>query len=294
LDVCIFSPLAIAYSQELDAFLHRSQGLSSLSKRDFFRLFWNAYNKSFTADNIASSWSKTGLYPLDPETVMQLFKKPHTSTEMVRASSQSSSSQSAISTSDWRSIRALVSEVVTGVHGIHDKRVQKLNNTILSLTTEIALLKSQNNGYKQAIFDEKKKRKRGRGLFEEVRAQDGQGATFFSPRKIKAAKDLLTQKEHAKEQEQRDRVAQKEARKRLQQQQQAEKEVRKVERAQKASQRKEEVALQTRQRQLAKDTRIAANSFNPSREQRAMIQPATRAGRITRRPNHLSDYHIDI
>jgi hypothetical protein len=321
----MFSPLAIAYSQELDAFLHRSQGLSSFSKRDFFRLCWNVYNKSFTADNIASSWSKTGLYPLDPETVMQLFEKPLTSTEIVRASSQSSSSQSAISTSDWRSIRALVSEVVTGVHGIHDKRVQKLNNTILSLTTEIALLKSQNNGYKQAIFDEKKKkRKRGRGLFEEVRAQDGQGATFFSSRKIKAAKDLLTQKEHAEEQEQRDRVAQKEARKRLQQQQQqqAEKEVRKVERAQKASQRKEEVALQTRQRQLAKDTRIAANSFNPSREeplqklkrptkrtkhlpeyvvashtpssQRAMIQPATRAGRITRRPNHPSDYHIDI
>jgi phage-related minor tail protein len=255
---------------------------------------------------------------------MQLFRKPLPSTEMVRASSQSSCSQSAISTSDWCSIWALVSEVVTGIHGIHDKKVQKLNNSILGLTTEIALLRSQNNGYKQAIFGEKKKRKRGRGFFEGVRAQDGQGATFFSPRKIKAAKDLLTQKEHAEEQEQRDRVAQKKARKRLQQQQQqqAEKEVRKVERAQKASQRKEEVALQTRQRQLAKDARITANSFNPSREeplqklkrptkrikhspepvmalhtpssQRATIQPVTRAGRITRRPNHPSDYHIDI
>jgi hypothetical protein len=322
LDVCMFSPLAIVFSQELDAFLHRSQGLSSLSIRDFFRLFWNAYNKSFTTDNIASGWSKTGIYRLDPEAVMQLFKKRLNSTEMVRASSQSSSSQSAISISDWRSIRALVSEVVTRVPGIHDKKVQKLNNTIISPTTEIGLLKSQNNGYMQAIFDEKKVRKRSRGLFEEVRAQDGQGATLFSPRKIKAAKDLLTQKEHAKEQKQRDRVAQKDSRQRPQQQYQAEKEVRKVERAQKASQRKEEVVLQTRQMQLAKDARIAANSFNPSREeliqnlkrsikrikhspepvvalhtpssQRAMIQPATRAGRITRRPNHPSDYDIDI
>jgi hypothetical protein len=322
LDVCMFSPLAIAYSQELDAFLHRSQGLSSISKRDFFGLFWNAYDRSFTADNIASGWSKTGLYPLNPEAVMQLFKKPLASTEMIRASSQSSSSQSAISTSDWRSIRALVSEVVTRSYGIHDKKVQKLNNTILSLTTEVSLLKSQNNGYKQALFDEKKKRKRGRGLFEEVRAKDGQGATFFSPRKIKAAKDLLIQKEHAKEQEQRDKVAQKEARKKLQQQKQAEKEARKAERVQKALQRKEEVALQRRQTQLAKDARIAAKpsdssckktlkkskrptkrvkhssepmvaSHTPS-SQMAVIQPATRAGRIIRRPDHLSDYCIDI
>jgi hypothetical protein len=198
---------------------------------------------------------------------MQLFRKPLPSTEMVRASSQSSCSQSAISTSDWCSIWALVSEVVTGIHGIHDKKVQKLNNSILGLTTEIALLRSQNNGYKQAIFGEKKKRKRGRGFFEGVRAQDGQGATFFSPRKIKAAKDLLTQKEHAEEQEQRDRVAQKKARKRLQQQQQqqAEKEVRKVERAQKASQRKEEEAKEAYQayQALTRACDGVAHAFEP-------------------------------
>lgn len=215
-----------------------------------------------------------------------------------------------------------MSEVVTEVHGIHDKKVKKLNNTILNLTTEIALLKSQNNGYKQALLDEKKKRKRGKGLFEEVRAQDGRGATFFSPRKIRAAKDLLTQKEQAKEQEKRDRVAQKEARKKLQEQQQIEKEERRAGRAQKALQRKEEAGLQTQQRQLAKDTRIAAKALDSSLKQppqkpkrptkrvkrslepmvalhtsssqMAVIQPATSSGRIIRRPKHLLDYQIDF
>lgn len=123
-------------------------------------------------------------------------------------------------------------------------------------------------------------------------------------------------------QEQRDMVAQKEARKRLQQQKQAGKEARNAERAQKALQRKEEVAHQTRQKQLAKDARIAANPFNSScketlkklkrpikrvkrssepmvalhtpSSQMVMLQPATRAGRIIRRPDHLSDYCIGI
>ena len=42
LDVGIFSPLSKAYSDELEAFLHASQGLSAITKRDFFRLFWKA------------------------------------------------------------------------------------------------------------------------------------------------------------------------------------------------------------------------------------------------------------
>jgi len=88
LDVGSFSPLAIYYRQQLDAFWHRSQGLSSLSKHDFFTLFWNGYHKAFTANNIARGWSKTGLYPFNPEAVMQLFTKPPTSTEMTRAIEQ--------------------------------------------------------------------------------------------------------------------------------------------------------------------------------------------------------------
>jgi hypothetical protein len=39
LDVGILSPLAQAYSKQLEAFMHDYQGLSSIPKRDFFRLF---------------------------------------------------------------------------------------------------------------------------------------------------------------------------------------------------------------------------------------------------------------
>jgi len=42
LDVCMFKPLSTTYSEELSAFLHRGQGLSSIAKRDFFSLFWKS------------------------------------------------------------------------------------------------------------------------------------------------------------------------------------------------------------------------------------------------------------
>jgi hypothetical protein len=39
LDVGIFSPLSKAYSDEQEAFLYASQGLSAITKQDFFRQF---------------------------------------------------------------------------------------------------------------------------------------------------------------------------------------------------------------------------------------------------------------
>jgi hypothetical protein len=63
-------------------------------------------------------------------------------------------------------------EVVSEVHDTHDSKVKQLNSTVLHLTTEISLLRSENTGMKQALYTEQKRRKRGKGLFEEIRAVD--------------------------------------------------------------------------------------------------------------------------
>ena len=39
LDVCLFSPLAVYYGQELNRYMYNCQGISTITKRDFFRLF---------------------------------------------------------------------------------------------------------------------------------------------------------------------------------------------------------------------------------------------------------------
>jgi hypothetical protein len=75
LDVGIFSPLATHYSNQLEDYLHACQGLSSITKRDFFRLFWPRWEKVVSQQNIESAWKSTGIYPRNPEIVLKRFNK---------------------------------------------------------------------------------------------------------------------------------------------------------------------------------------------------------------------------
>ena len=74
LDVSLFNPLANYYSQNLNDWIFKSQGLSRISKRDFFDLFWPAHQAAFTPANIKSGWEKTGLQPFDPSQVIKQIK----------------------------------------------------------------------------------------------------------------------------------------------------------------------------------------------------------------------------
>jgi hypothetical protein len=93
LDVGIFSPLATAYSKQLEGFLHKSMGLSHINKRDFFRLCWPAWQQSFSSRNILSS----RISPLDPEFILQRFTKKKDSRP-----STSETSRSILQAEDWK------------------------------------------------------------------------------------------------------------------------------------------------------------------------------------------------
>lgn len=75
LDVSLFRPLATYYNQEVDHHTRLSQGLTALTKRDFFTNFYSAYDRAFTEDNIKLGWHKTGLEPFVPEQVLNILKK---------------------------------------------------------------------------------------------------------------------------------------------------------------------------------------------------------------------------
>jgi hypothetical protein len=47
----------------------------ALTKGDFFKNFYLAYNRAFTKANINSGWQKTGLEPFSPEQVLKIFEK---------------------------------------------------------------------------------------------------------------------------------------------------------------------------------------------------------------------------
>lgn len=75
LDVSLFAPLATFYSQSLDEHMRLSEGLTGVIKRGFLGLFWSAWQRAFTEDNINSGWSKTGLCSFDLSVVMKYSRR---------------------------------------------------------------------------------------------------------------------------------------------------------------------------------------------------------------------------
>lgn len=92
LDISCFAPLATYYSQGLDDLIRQSEGHTSIKKRDFFSIFWPAFQQAFRKEVIESAWSRTGIWPLNPEAVLKAFPEHHLSPEQSRSSEKRGSS----------------------------------------------------------------------------------------------------------------------------------------------------------------------------------------------------------
>ena len=73
LDVCLFKPLSTAYSAALADHMDKCQGLSGITKRDFFRLFNQAWVASFKQKTVLSAFEKCRLHPFNPQRVLVQF-----------------------------------------------------------------------------------------------------------------------------------------------------------------------------------------------------------------------------
>jgi hypothetical protein len=191
LDVSLFSPLANFYSQNVSDWMHKTQGLSGLSKRDFFDLFWPAFVKAFTPKNILSGWERTGLQPLNPARVLDQIRPA-----LRPPSSGSTSGSSALADADWRKVRRLVKDAVGEALAPQGR---KIINTIDRLTTENIILKAKNTDLRETLRLEKDKRRRGKPLFDDLGVDGETKAMFFSPSKIQRARDRQLEKEQEKD-----------------------------------------------------------------------------------------------
>jgi hypothetical protein len=70
LDVFMFKPFSSAYSGQVAAFIERCQGLTSMSKRDFYPMFVAAWEASFKKETILKAFQATGLSPFNPSSRM--------------------------------------------------------------------------------------------------------------------------------------------------------------------------------------------------------------------------------
>ena len=99
-----------------------------MSKREFFGLFWPAFERAFTEKNIKSGWAKTGIWPHDESQVLNQVKVQQPGS---RPSTAGSNSSAVISEARAKEVRKLAYKVLN----ILNSKARKLLNTIKSIYT---------------------------------------------------------------------------------------------------------------------------------------------------------------
>ena len=74
LDVAVFSPLATAYSNQIDPLIQSSRGFTRITKRVFWSLFRNAWASALTFLIYTQPSPQTGIHPFQPSKVLQQLK----------------------------------------------------------------------------------------------------------------------------------------------------------------------------------------------------------------------------
>jgi DDE superfamily endonuclease len=195
LDIGLFSPLATYYSQAIDRLLSESQGLVRLTKRDFWPLFYEAWEKAFHARNVRSAWEAAGIYPLNPKRVISTIVRQQTPPEEQQAKSSQYKTPGS-SRSLRRTFRKLQEE-----GKIHPDAAVLLRAGE-KLAANLDIVRHENVGLRKAVIHERKKRKRGKAmhLYDEGETE-GQGR-FFSPTKIARIRERTAAAEEAQRQHQ--------------------------------------------------------------------------------------------
>ncbi|KAH7463291.1 hypothetical protein FOMA001_g18004 [Fusarium oxysporum f. sp. matthiolae] len=250
--------------------LPKTQGLTVLSKREFWVLFWGALEAAFTPENIASGWRRTGLKPFDPDVVLSQVSKNTDDGSDVESGLDDSI---ALQEPTARELRRLVDHVVKQSSVSSDTGARKLKRTLESLQAEVELLRHENQGLRETIIREKQRRQRGKALkdyiFDRV---DPNSAQVFSPQKIAQARQKKIEMEAQKEEE----VLQKRTEKALRQKRVEEQKQLVLERKRQREEKKERKQWEKETKQLEREANRQLRIEMKKQNQRS-IQPKHQA-----------------
>ncbi len=119
-------------------------------------------------------------------------------------------------------------------------QARKLNNTVEKLTTDVALLKAENEDLRRTVRIERSRRRREKPLFDDLGVNDEAKGVFFSSNKIQAARNRQIQRIEEKQQAAIQKAKEKEQRKLRKLEKQRLIAERKVKREKKKAKREEE------------------------------------------------------
>jgi hypothetical protein len=109
----------------------------------------------------------------------------------------SDSKSSTLSASNWRKTEGLLRQVVKD-RG--DRRAQKLSQAFHHISPRKSLLEDDVKGLREALINERTRRKRGKPLLLQEPEEYQGGAVFWSPWKVKEARDRQQLQEREEEQ----------------------------------------------------------------------------------------------
>ena len=90
-------------------------------------------------------------------------------------------------------MKSVVEEVI-------DSKARKLNNTMKKLTTDVTLLKAENEDLRRTVRIERSRRRREKPLFDDLEVNGEAKGVFFSSNKIQTTRDRQTQRIKEKQQ----------------------------------------------------------------------------------------------
>ena len=199
LDVVVFKPLSTAYTDALSDHMFATQGLSSITMRDFWRLFYDAWSRTMEPLLILSAFEATGISPLHPERILDRFDQGSPSP----GPSTPDSSTSALSASEWHKINTLL-RAVFGVGG--DNQARKLSQTVHHIAIQKQLLEDENKHLREALTSKKRRINKGRPLPLDRSDSYHGGAQFWSPRSVERARQRQHQKDLEDAEKERQKV----------------------------------------------------------------------------------------
>jgi hypothetical protein len=265
LDVVMFSPLSGKYSQNLEAYLYQTQGLVPVTKGDFFPLFWDAYNASFTPENILKSFEVVGISPPDASPVLNRFISPPSPQDGVPKLADVGDGGS------WTQLRKLYYLAIKDTSKVSALR---LYEALHSLQVQNELLHHRNEAMKEALSIKQKHAKKSRLLPLIQRQEYDSGAVWWSPGSLREARvrDKVFRREE--EQEKLRKSDEKELKKAAalykKKQQQAAKELRESA----AEARKKDAEAKAREREAA---RVQKQQEKDAATTRNLVGPLKRA-----------------
>jgi hypothetical protein len=153
-----------------------------MAKRDFFSLFWSAWESTLSPDLIKKSFEATGLVPLNSGVVLERFKPDSSDQESDSSGSQLIS---------WNQLNRRFKEVVKDPK---DPRTQHLNLAFHHLYCFAEIHKSEVEGLEQALDTKIAQKKPAQHFQEPETDQNTGGAKWWSPRSIEKERYRLDAK----------------------------------------------------------------------------------------------------